>query len=824
MNDPSLNARSSKSVTAKFDYGNDFILNTKLKGYFESMVDNAKEMICLEPTMNGKATRMCFMAFTLFALYSFLIITNVPKPHYEEEKGAVQLIISTTVFGTLLFQYTCHALFSTHKAQRTSAVFGATIACIAGLSHSLHLFGAVPKVVSTYGQSISLIQFGEWMICVPSLVVAIGHVLCINRTAVLYAAASQGLCIIFGLLGSIIQNKVGAGIMLFISEALLLPFLFFLFIFCFKLPHLISPTQQPKIRAIGYCTITLWNLFPIIFVLGSMGFLSNVLGEHLLFLCDLLSKALFLAIVLVYQFQDTLTQGTARLVTMEKASAAQKVFLRFVFHEVRVPFQSLLLGIQQLQHEESLNSFTPLLDMLMSSAEMMNRVINDVLSLSRLQDGQLKLEPVAFSLEEVVSSTIWGLNKLISEKGVSVIKEVDDNIPAQLYGDPIRLSQILANLLSNAIKFTPSGKSIQVAILVTDQNERCCFLCLEVQDQGIGISEKDQKRLFTPYSQINPHQNQAGRGSGLGLSIVKHLVELMGGTISLKSEVGKGSEFSVKLKLPVVQDKSVTNAGRPEKLPSTFTNLLKLGQRRLSLLSSDSHGPISSVFSSDIRKDQHQFFSASPAWSSSCSRANSERRMHPMPDASQEEGVPETKGQDQEYQRDIESVLSPVQRSPVSQDKPRKSIQIHKQKSHTKIFPSSPHVSPREEEKTTQRLILVVDDSQSNRKMASMVLKKEGYQVEEAENGSEAVAMVKKKKFDLILMDNVMPIMDGVEATKEILKLCRNTKIVGLTGNCLEEDIQEFMKAGASKVLIKPCDRTTLVGGVSCVLNNTVLV
>jgi len=826
MNDSLSNPQSP---SAQLYCGNASTLNAKLKErgkYFESVVEKAKEMICLEPTMNGQVKKMCLMGFILFALYSFAIIARVPKPHNEDQKGAVQLIISTTVFGTLLLQYIFHALLSTCTAQETSAVVGGTIACIAGISHSLHLFGTAPKVISFCGQTVSLIQLGEWAVCVPLLVVAIGHILCIDRSVVLYAAASQAFCIIFGLFGSIIQNKVWAWIMLCISEALLLPFLLFIFIFCFKLTHLISPTQPKRIRAIGFCTLTLWNLFPVIYFLGMAGFLSNC--EDLLLLCDLFSKALFLAIVLIYQFHDTVAQGTTRLVAMEEASSAQKVFLRFVFHEVRVPFQSLLLGIEHLQQEESLSAFAPMLDVLMSSAEMMKRVIDDVLSLSRLQDGQLKLEPVGFSLEEIVTSTIFGLDKLISDKGVSVIKKIEDSIPSQLYGDPIRLSQILANLVSNAVKFTPPGKSIQVLIQVIDQNEDFSFFCMKVHDQGIGISKKDQKRLFTPYSQINPHQNQEGRGSGLGLSIVKHLVELMGGTISLKSEVGKGSEFSVKLKLPIVKDELVNSREEKlssEKLSSSFTNMLKLSPRRFPLISPASHSSGRSTAYSSRKKGQRRFSLISPASHSGCSSVNSSRKKFFVSEIMQGEGVHETKGQDYEFQMDIENKLLQEERSPVSHVVSPRSTPVSRKNSKAKIFPSTNHVLPvvhprcNEEEKTTTRLILVVDDSPSNRKMAAKILKSEGYQVEEAHDGSEAVAMAKKKEFDLILMDNVMPIMNGVEAAREISRLCRNTQIVGLTGNCLEEDVQEFINAGAKEVLIKPCNRKNLIEAVSSILD-----
>eukprot|EP00638_Chattonella_subsalsa_P011259 CAMPEP_0117798724 /NCGR_PEP_ID=MMETSP0948-20121206/13328_1 /TAXON_ID=44440 /ORGANISM="Chattonella subsalsa, Strain CCMP2191" /LENGTH=514 /DNA_ID=CAMNT_0005630433 /DNA_START=1147 /DNA_END=2691 /DNA_ORIENTATION=+ len=506
-------------------------------------------------------------------------------------------------------------------------------------------------------------------------------------------------------------------------------------------------------------------------------------------------------------------QEQTRLMAMEKASDAQKVFLRFVFHEVRVPFQSLLLGLEQLQHEEELKPFGDLLlNILMSSAQMMNRVIDDVLSLSRLQDGRLKLHPVPFSLEQIVDSTIESLEKMITDKGIKVVKKIDKHLKPTLIGDPVRLSQIIANLLSNAVKFTSRGKKIFLTVNVCEQNDMFSFFCLKVLDQGIGISKKDQKILFTPFSQINPHLNQdEGRGSGLGLSIVKHLVELHGGSIELKSDVGKGAEFSVKLKLPISKD--------PDEVPSDLLSSgPKLSQHSSRLSSPKFHkqDAVSSDASS-YRSNISQLSSmlSSPKFHKQLKNGMFNSKRESFTDL--EAQVP---NQYQETSKDTEESKSPI--SNIWKAGPSLLMQRYGSQ-NKRILPACDKAADSEDSNSSRNkinmppLVLVTDDSQSNRKMTSMILKKEGYQVEEACDGSEAVSMAQSKRYDLILMDNVMPIMNGVEATREILKFS-NTHIIGLTGNCLKEDVKEFLAAGAQKVLVKPCNRQVIISEVTSVL------
>jgi len=802
----------------------------------QSFTNKAKEMICLEPTMNRLALKTCLFGLSVFLVSSFLTATFfAPTTSVKEEQqtsSAVHLIISTTVFGTLFLQFLFHIVFSTCKSQTTSAVFGATIAFAAGLSHFFHLLGIASNIISPYGCSISLTQYAEWIVCVPLLVCMLGHILCINPSTVFFGAGLQFFCIVFGLVGSVIQTKVVSAVLLVISTTLLLPILYTVYIFCFKLSHLISPTQQKKIRAIGLCVILLWNLFPFIYLLGMLGILTDVWQQKLMMLCDLLTKAAFLTIMLVYHFQNTMLQEQTRLMAMEKASDAQKVFLRFVFHEVRVPFQSLLLGLEQLQHEEELKPFGDLLNILMSSAQMMNRVIDDVLSLSRLQDGRLKLHPVPFSLEQIVDSTIESLEKMITDKGIKVVKKIDKHLKPTLIGDPVRLSQIIANLLSNAVKFTSRGKKIFLTVNVCEQNDMFSFFCLKVLDQGIGISKKDQKILFTPFSQINPHLNQEGRGSGLGLSIVKHLVELHGGSIELKSDVGKGAEFSVKLKLPISKD-PIQRQTSPDVLFSSYGSFhTRMDEVPSDLLSS---GPKLSQHSSRlsspkfhkqdaVSSDASSYRSNIPQLSSMLSSPKFHKQLKNGMFNSKRESFTDLEAQVpnqyQETSKDTEESKSPI--SNIWKAGPSLLMQRYGSQ-NKRILPACDKAADSEDSNSSRNkinmppLVLVTDDSQSNRKMTSMILKKEGYQVEEACDGSEAVSMAQSKRYDLILMDNVMPIMNGVEATREILKFS-NTHIIGLTGNCLKEDVKEFLAAGAQKVLVKPCNRQVIISEVTSVL------
>lgn len=245
----------------------------------------------------------------------------------------------------------------------------------------------------------------------------------------------------------------------------------------------------------------------------------------------------------------------------ENATAAKSRFLANVSHEIRTPMVGVL-GLSDLLRQGGLPEHEKqLAETLHQSGESLMAIINDLLDLSKAESGKLTLEAIPFNLVRCIEDSANIMRAKALEKGIELIAEWPDSAKQWLIGDPVRIRQVLINLISNAVKFTEQGEVRVSARFDLDTSGEEGDLLISVQDTGIGLRQQDHERIFDSFQQADSSTTRRYGGTGLGLTIVRDLIQLMGGDISLESTYGEGSRFSIRLKLPVAEGGPIPETG-----------------------------------------------------------------------------------------------------------------------------------------------------------------------------------------------------------------------------------------------------------------------
>ncbi|NDW21814.1 ATP-binding protein [Alteromonas hispanica] len=340
--------------------------------------------------------------------------------------------------------------------------------------------------------------------------------------------------------------------------------------------------------------IPLMTLFPIVFLTGKWRLCSMLIiaGSTLLVpfheggyneaIWIRLSITNIVVSVLIYQLvsrlEIALAESNVKTVELNRAlakereaSAAQSRFLATMSHEIRTPLNGILGLTDVVLSKEISENARPNLNRIQQSGISLHRILNDVLDVSKLSAGKLSIESAPFDLVSTVNSCVSFYSQFAQNKGIALELSIANGIDASVTGDAVRLSQILNNLISNAIKFTQHG-SVSLILERTSVSSSEQVVKFSVVDTGVGINNSEQVVIFEAFTQANSSINRTHGGTGLGLQIVKSLVEAMGGNVSLNSEVGKGSTFSFELAFSLAKelgDTATRSTTEPSTEPST---------------------------------------------------------------------------------------------------------------------------------------------------------------------------------------------------------------------------------------------------------------